>query len=180
MQITLSTFLIIIVVCAILWVYSIYLSVIKKRSKAMEAFSSIDVQLKKRYDIILNILSVAQNFMEQEKTLVEEATKLRTKLVNLPSSLKNIDRKIALETELTKKMRQIIAAVENYPEIKANQTVVTAVQAYNELEEHISVARTFYNSIAKELRNAVEIFPSSFIARFVDVKTVDFFDIEEN
>ena len=76
-------------------------------------------------------------------------------------------------------MGQIIVAAENYPQLKSDQTMVTAMQTYNVVEEHISAARRFYNSAANELKNAVEIFPSSFFARMLNIKAVDFFKIEE-
>ena len=161
------------------WIYGIYASLIKKRNKAMEAFSSIDVQLKKRYDLIPNILTIAQKFMEHERGLMEEVTKLRTQVMGLPSNFENIDRKIALDGEIANKMGQIMVAVENYPQLKSDQTMVTAIQTYNEVEEHISAARRFYNSAANELKNAVEIFPSSLIARMINVKAVDFFKAAE-
>ena len=161
------------------WAYSIYVSLIQKRNKTQEAFSSIDVQLKKRYDLIPNILTIAQKFMEHERGLMEEVTKLRTQVMELPSNFENIDRKIALDGEIAKKMGQIMVAVENYPQLKSDQTMITAMQTYNEVEEHIAAARRFYNSAALELKNAVEIFPSSFFARMMNIKPTDFFKAEE-
>ena len=170
---------IVVLVVIVGWIYGIYVSLIKKRNKAMEAFSSIDVQLKKRYDLIPNILTFAQKFMEHERGLMEEVTKLRTQVMGLPDNFENIDRKIALDGEIANKMGQIMVAVENYPQLKSDQTMVTAMQTYNEVEEHISAARRFYNSAANELKNAVEIFPSSLIARMINVKAVDFFKAAE-
>ena len=161
------------------WIYSVYVSLIKKRNKTMEAFSSIDVQLKKRYDLIPNILTIAQKYMDHERGLMEEVTKLRTQVMGLPTNFENIDRKIALDGQIADKMGQLMVAVENYPQIKADQTMLTAMQTYNEVEEHISAARRFYNSAANELKNAVEIFPSSLIARMVNIKAVDFFKATE-
>ena len=161
------------------WIYGAYVSLIKKKNKANEAFSSIDIQLKKRYDLIPNILTIAQKFMEHERGLMEEVTKLRTQVMGLPNNFENIDRKIALDGEIANKMGQIMVAVENYPQLKSDQTMVTAMQTYNEVEEHISAARRFYNAAANELKNAVEIFPSSLIARMINVKAVDFFKAAE-
>ena len=170
---------IVVLVVIIGWIYGIYASLIKKRNKAMEAFSSIDVQLKKRYDLIPNILTIAQKFMEHERGLMEEITKLRTQVMGLPNNFENIDRKIALDGEIANKMGQIMVVVENYPQLKSDQTMVTAMQTYNEVEEHISAARRFYNAAANDLKNAVEIFPSSLIARMINVKAVDFFKAAE-
>lgn len=166
-------------VVVVFWTYSIYVSVIKKRNKADEAFSAIDVQLKKRYDLIPNILTIAQKYMEHERGIMEEVTKLRTQVMGLSSNFENIDRKIALDGEISKKMGQIIVAVENYPQLKADQTMITAMQTYNEVEEHIAAARRFYNSAANDLKNAVEIFPSSLVARMLNIKAVDFFKANE-
>ena len=179
MTLTPTTIAIIAAVVAIGWAYSIYVSLIQKRNKTQEAFSSIDVQLKKRYDLIPNLLTIAQKYMDHERSLIEEVTKLRTDVMKLSSSFENIDRKIALDAQIAQKMGQFMVAVENYPQLKADQPMITAMQTYNEVEEHIAAARRFYNSAANELKNAVEIFPSSFVARLMNIKAVDFFKVAE-
>ena len=179
MTLTSTTIAIIAAVAVIGWAYSLYVSLIQKRNKTQEAFSSIDVQLKKRYDLIPNLLTIAQKYMDHERSLIEEVTKLRTDVMKLSSSFENIDRKIALDTQIAQKMGQFMVAVENYPQLKADQPMITAMQTYNEVEEHIAAARRFYNSAANELKNAVEIFPSSFIARLMNIKAVDFFKVAE-
>ncbi len=171
--------LVVAAVVVIFWAYSIYVGLITKRNKTQEAFSAIDIQLKKRYDLIPNILTIAQKYMDHERNLLEEVTRLRTEVMALSSSYENIDRKIALDKQLTQKMGQLNVAIENYPELKADQSMLTAMQTYNEVEEHIAAARRFYNSAANELKNAVEIFPSSFFARMMNIKSVDFFKAAE-
>ena len=173
------TLLAIAVVVVVFWIYSIYASVIRKRNKAQEAFSSIDVQLKKRYDLIPNILTIAQKYMEHERGIMEEVTKLRTQVMGLSSKFENIDRKIALDGEIAKKMGQIMVAVENYPQLKADQTMITAMQTYNEVEEHIAAARRFYNSAVNDLNNCAEIFRSSIIANMIGVRPYPFFEANE-
>ena len=159
--------------------YSIYVSLIQKKNKVMEAFSSIDVQLKKRYDLIPNILTLANKFMEHEKGLFEQVTKLRTQAMSLPNDINNVGQKLQLDSQIKGLMGQIMVAVENYPELKSDQTMITAMQTYNEVEEHIAAARRFYNSAVLELNNSVEIFPSSAIAAMIGVKKQDFFQAEE-
>ena len=166
-------------ILVVFWMYSIYTSLIQKKNKTLEAFASIDVQLKKRYDLIPNILTIAQKYMEYERGVMEEVTKLRTQVMGLSSNFENIDRKISLDSEIAKKMGQIMVAVENYPQLKADRTMVTAMQTYNEVEEHIAASRRFYNSAANELKNAVEIFPSSLFARMLNIKAVDFIKATE-
>lgn len=177
---TLTVVLVVVAVVALIWLYGVYVSVIQKRNKVMEAFSSIDVQLKKRYDLIPNILTIAQKFMDHERTLIEDVTKLRTEVYSMTNNMGNIDKKIELDGLISKKMGQIFVAMENYPQLKSDATMTTAMQTYNEVEEHIAAARRFYNSAANELKNAVEIFPSSMIAGICGIKAVDFFRAEES
>ena len=175
--------LVILTICAVLIVmcaYSMYVAIIQKKNKALEAFSSIDVQLKKRYDLIPNILTIANKFMEHEKGLLEEVTKLRTRAMALPNDTSNVAEKFELDSQIKGLMGQIMVAVENYPQLKSDQTMVTAQQTYNEVEEHIAAARRFYNSAVLELNNAVEIFPSSVIASMVGVKKQQFFQADDS
>ncbi len=159
--------------------YGMYVSLIQKKNKVMEAFSSISVQLKKRYDLIPNILTLAGKFMEHEKSLMEEVTKLRTQAISLPEDINSIGKKLELDSQIRNKMGQIMVAVENYPQLKSDQTMVHAMQTYNEVEEHIAAARRFYNSAVLELNNAVEIFPSSLVAGMVGVRRQEFFKVDE-
>lgn len=166
-------------VVIIFWAYNLYVSIIKKKNKVMEAFSGISVQMKKRYDLIPNILTIANKFMEHEKSLMEEVTALRAKAVSLPNNLDNLGKKLALDSEIRSKMGQLMVAVENYPQLKSDQTMTNAMQTYNEIEEHIAAARRFYNSAVLELNNAVEIFPSSVIAGMLNIHKQEFFQINE-
>lgn len=158
--------------------YLIYIGLIQKKNKVKEAFSSIDVQLKKRYDLIPNILVIANKFMEHERGLIESVTKLRAQAVKMPSDLSSVEDKLKLDSEIQKQMGQLMVSVENYPQLKSDQTMMTAMQTYNEVEEHIAAARRFYNSAVLELNNAVEIFPSSVVALIINIKKMPFFEIE--
>lgn len=167
------------VVVIALGFYSIYVGLIQKKNKVMEAFSSISVQLKKRYDLIPNILTLAGKFMEHERGLMEKVTELRTQAMALPNDMNSIGKKLELDNQIKNAMGQIMVAVENYPQLKSDQTMMTAMQTYNEVEEHIAAARRFYNSAVLELNNAVEIFPSSMVASMVGVKRQEFFQVAE-
>lgn len=158
--------------------YLIYVGLIQKKNKVKEAFSSIDVQLKKRYDLIPNILVIANKFMEHERGLIESVTKLRAQAVKMPSDLSSVEDKLKLDSEIQKQMGQLMVSVENYPQLKSDQTMMTAMQTYNEVEEHIAAARRFYNSAVLELNNAIEIFPSSVVALIINIKKMPFFEIE--
>lgn len=176
-----TTMIIGIVVGAVVLIgcYMTYVAVIQKKNKVMEAFRSIDVQLQKRYDLIPNILTMASKFMEHEKSLFEEVTKLRTQAMSLPADMNNMGKKIQLDSQIKDLMGQIMVSVENYPQLKSDQTMVTAMQTYNEVEEHIAAARRFYNAAVLDLNNAVEIFPSSIFAAMVGAKKQEFFQADE-
>ena len=175
----LTSILFFIIIFCLFGLYGLYVSLIKKKNKVAEAFSSIDVQLKKRYSLIPNILTIANKFMDHEKGLMTELTELRTKALNLSSKFANVKEKIALDKEISSKMGELMVSVENYPQLKSDATMVTAMQTYNEVEEHISAARRFYNSAVLELNNAVEIFPSSMIAVMCGIEQQEFFQVEE-
>ena len=171
--------LIIIAVVVLVIIYGIYYSLIQKKNKVKEAFSSIDVQLKKRYDLIPNVLFIANKFMEHERGLLEDITKLRAQAAKLPADLSNAEQKIQLDGAIAGKMGQLMVAVENYPQLKSDQTMLQAMQTYNEQEEHIAAARRFYNSAVLDLNNAVKIFPSSMIAAMLNIKQMPFFEATE-
>lgn len=175
-----SNTVIIAIACGVILVfgYRIYVSLIQKKNKVMEAFSSIDVQLKKRYDLIPNILSIAKKFMEHEKGIFEEVTKLRTQAMSLSNDINNVGKKLQLDSQIKGLMGKLMVSVENYPELKSDQAMVTAMQTYNEVEEHIAAARRFYNSAVLELNNAVEIFPSSLVAGCMGIRRQEFFQAE--
>lgn len=170
--------MIIIAVVVLALLYWLYYSLIQKKNKAKEAFSSIDVQLKKRYDLIPNVLFIANKFMEHERGLLEDITKLRAQAAKLPADLNNAAQKLDLDASIAGKMGQLMVAVENYPQLKSDQTMIQAMQTYNEQEEHIAAARRFYNSAVLELNNAVEIFPSSMVAAMLNIKQLPFFEVK--
>ncbi len=169
----------VIAIIVILPLYMLYVGVIKKKNKVKEAMAGIDVQLKKRYDLIPNILTIANKFMEHEKSLISEITQLRTQASGIKSNQDTISDKINLDNSISSKMSQLIVSVENYPQLKSDQTMMQAMQTYSEVEEHIAAARRFYNSAVNELNNAVEIFPSSMIASFLDISVYPFFEADE-
>ncbi len=170
---------IVVVLVLIVMFYNMYVQLLKKRNKVREATGGIDVQLNKRYSLIPNILTIANKFMEHEKGLMEEITALRTKAERIKSDANTISEKLNLDSQIAAKMGQIMVSVENYPQLKSDQTMMQAMQTYAEVEEHIAAARRFYNSAVNELNNAVEIFPSSLIAGMLNIKPYPFFEASE-
>lgn len=160
--------------------YNMYTSLIKKKNNVKDAMSGIDVQLNKRYSLIPNILTIAERFMEHELDLFKSITELRSRVASMKATDDTIQEKIKLDNEISAKMSQLLVNVENYPQLKSDQTMVQAMQTYAEVEEHIAAARRFYNSAVKELNNATEIFPSSVIAAMIGIKSYPFFEANES
>lgn len=160
--------------------FLIYVRLIQLRNKVKESAADVDVQLKKRYDLLPNMLQMASKFMEHEKNIMTEITKLRTQALET-SFADNPQKKIELENLLNQKLNDFKISLENYPDLKSNQTMITAMQSMNEIEEHISAARRFYNANVTSLKNMVEIFPCSIIAHLTRISYKDnpFFEISE-
>lgn len=171
--------IILFLVLLLIMLYRMYVRLIQLRNKTKEAMSGIDVQLKKRYDLIPNILTIAQKYMEHERGLFDEITELRTAAAGIKSDANTIAKKINLDNQIASKMGQLMVNVENYPQLKADGTMMQAMQTYSEVEEHIAAARRFYNSAVNELNNAVEIFPSSLVAALIGIKSYPFFETDE-
>jgi LemA protein len=173
-------FLIVIGVIAFV-IYMIYAGLIKKKNRALEALSSIDVQLKKRHDLIPNILKIAKKFMEHEEEVLTKVTQMRT--ISASDYDKNNPEEVSQHIEANKKlqsaMMNFFAVAENYPDLKSQETMVRAQETFEEVEGHISAARRFYNSSVTDLKNAVEIFPSSVIAGMIGIAALPYFEMEE-
>ena len=167
------------IVVALLF-YAQYVRLIVVRNKVRESASDIDVQLKKRYDLIPNMLQMAAKFMEHEKSLMTELAELRTKAM-ASTFVASPKEKMEMESLLNQKLGEFRVSLENYPDLKSNQTMITAMQSMNEVEEHISAARRFYNSNVNTLKNAVEIFTGNIVAMLVGVnyKDTPFFEVSE-
>lgn len=151
----------IVLLVIIIGLYGLYVNVIKAKNAVLEALSSIDVQLKKRYDLIPNILTIAKKFMEHERGIFEKITELRSMAMKAPSGSQE---KFKAEAMLDTQLKALMVNVENYPTLKSDATMVQAMQTYNEVEEHIAAARRFYNSALTQLRNYIQIFPGSLFA----------------
>lgn len=174
------TTVVLILVVLLLLAYLLYVQLIQKRNSALEALSTIDVQLKQRLDLVPNILKIAKKFMEHESKLLTEITELRTALSNPYDRNNSEDLKshISSAKEFSAKMDKLMINVENYPDLKSDATMIQAMQTYNEVEAQIAAARRFYNSNVTQLNNSVEIFPSSLVAKYVGVNKMPFFEAE--
>lgn len=167
------------VILLVSWLYSVYVSVIKAKNKVEEAMASVDVQLRKRYDLMPNVLFLANKFMEHERSLIEDITKLRTSALKLEGGVSSAQDKINISNEIQKKMGELFVSVENYPQLKSDNTMVQAMKSYSDVEEHIAAARRFYNAAVRDLKNVVQIWPSSSFASTLGIKAdMPYFEVE--
>jgi len=155
---------------------SIYNTLIRKKNQVDNAFHSIDVQLKKRYDLIPQLLETVKGYMHYEKDILENLTKLRTQTISAPVSS---DQKVELDNAITAGIKSVLISVENYPDLKASQNFLNLQGALNETEEQLAASRRFYNAAVTDYHNALQTFPSSMIAGMMGLKSRSFFTIDE-
>lgn len=151
-------------------------TVVGKKNAVENAYSSIDVMLKKRYDLIPNLVETVKTYMNYEKDTLTKITELRAKATSPNISA---DEKIAIENQLNTQMRGIMVAVENYPDLKANSNFLQLQGSWNEIEEQISAARRAYNAAVNDYNNSVEMFPTSFFANMKGYKRKASIEIPE-
>lgn len=173
-----SWLIVVIVVIAIAYFW--YASIISKKNTAKEALSGIDVQLKKRSNLIPNILKIAQKFMEHEKELLTTVTELRSKVDAHydESNANEVESHLRAVGQLDGAMGRIMVAVEAYPELKSDASMQQAQKTYNEVEEHIAAARRFYNSSVTQLNNSIEIFPGNLLAGLAKASPMPFYETD--
>lgn len=170
-------FLVIITVALAFIVIIMVNSLIVKKNQIDNAFAGIDAQLKKRYDLIPNLVAAAKEYMTHERGILEDITALRTKaLENGVSTVEKMD----IDNKLSAMMHGIMVQVENYPQLKASRNIEQLQRALNEVEEQLSAARRAYNAAVTSYNNSVEIFPSCIIAGILNYHTRPLFTIPEN
>lgn len=154
---------------------AIYNTLVRRRNETDNAFGSIDAMLKKRYDLIPNLVETVQKYMEHESTVLKDVTELRSGYGN---DLSN-DEKIELHNNISKKIKDVMFLVENYPDLKASRNFLQLQASWNELEEQLSAARRYYNTAVTRYNNSVQTFPSNLIAIPFNFKEKTVFEIEE-
>jgi LemA protein len=168
--------LLVIVALVIIFFVSLYNTMIGKKNNVNNTFASIDTLLKKRYDLIPNLVSTVQQYMEHERGTLTEITELRAKAV---SGNVSDNQRIDLENKMNKLLGSIMVAVENYPQLKANENFMQLQRSMNEIEEQISAARRAYNAAVTDFNNAVEMFPTNTMAAIMKLTTRNLFEIPE-
>jgi LemA protein len=167
----------IIAIVIVLILVLMYNSLVGKKNQVENIFASVDTMLKKRYDLVPNLVASVSKYMEHEKSLLTEVTKLRAE-ANKPNV--SDAQKIALDAKMSAALGSLMIAVEAYPELKANENVMHLQRSLNEVEEQISAARRAYNQAVTDYNNAIEMIPTNFMATAMNYKRKDVFVIPEN
>lgn len=168
--------LLIILAVVILFIVFSYNNLINKKNRVEQAYGSIDVMLKKRYDLIPNLVATVQEYAEHEKGLLTDVTRLRSQAMDAGE---NTAKRFEDEAALTQKLRTLMVNVENYPNLKANENFMHLQGTLHEVEEQLSAARRAYNASILDFNNAVEMFPSNIIAKEMKLTTKEMFEIPE-
>lgn len=165
-----------VVVALLVFVIMMRNNIVAKRNKVENADASIDVMLKKRFDVIPNLYDLVKQYMEHEKSLLESIVNIRNEVNKEKMTAK--EKKVA-EEKLNEFMKQLKVSVENYPDLKANQNFLQLQATLNEIEEQISAARRTYNANVTEYNTYIQIFPVNIVAAIFSAKKYDLFEISE-
>lgn len=168
---------IIIAVLAIIlgWIIATYNSFIKFVNRASEAWSDIEVQMKRRYDLIPNLIETVKGYATHEKKVLEEVTEARTRAMNAGG----IKEKEEAENMLSGTLKTLFAVSENYPDLKANANFLELQRELSDTENKIQAARRFYNANVRDLNIKIESFPSNIIASLFKFQKKEFFELEQ-
>ena len=151
-------------------------SLIRLNNKVKEAFATMDVYLKKRWDLIPNLVEVVKSYSNYEKNTLQNVINLRN---NNYDEL-NYDDKLKTNNKLSENITKLFALVENYPEVKANENFLKLSDNLTKIEDEIANSRKYYNAIIRIYNNKVEMFPSNIIAKLFKFKVKTMYEIKEN
>lgn len=165
-------------VAVVLWLIGVYNGLITMRNQVDEAWSDIDVQLKRRHDLIPNLLETAKGYLSHEKELLENITKYRSQAMDAQEA-GNTAGLAAAEGMLGGLLGQLRIAVEAYPDLKANTTMMKFMDDLRDTEDKIQAARRFYNGIVRDFNTKQQVFPSNLVAGMLGFKAREFFEIED-
>jgi len=159
-----------------LFVMSLYNALVRGRNEVKSAWSSIDVQLKRRYDLIPNLVETVKGYAGHERQTLEAVVKARQQAMGSSGSVED---RAKVENALTSSLRSLFALAESYPDLKANQNFLALQEELAATENKIGFSRQYYNDTAMRYKNRVEIFPSNMIAGMFNFKAEPFFQMEE-
>lgn len=167
--------LILLAVAIAAFVWYLYNSLIVTRMRISEAFSQIDVQLKRRADLIPNLVETVKGYAKHEKGLFEKITEERASLVSAKGAME----KASANNQLSQTLKSIFAVAENYPDLKASQNFMDLQDELSDTENKIAYSRQFYNSTVLDYNTKLQVFPNVFIGKLLNFKPAEFFGAAE-
>lgn len=171
-----GTILLIALIAIAGYVIVVYNGLVRARQMVKEAWSGIDVQLKRRADLIPNLIETVKGYAGHEKSTLEEVTQLRTRAQSLPAD--DVAGRAQVEGMLSQALGRLFAVAEAYPDLKANQNFMQLQTSLETLESEIQMSRRYYNGAARDLNIKVESFPSNIVANTFGFTKADYFEIE--
>lgn len=168
--------LLIVVGVLLLWLILIYNSLIRSRLRVKEAWSDIDVQLKRRYNLIPNLVESVKGYMTHEREVLENVTKARAEAINAQG--KDAGFQAQAENMLSGALKTLFAVAENYPDLKANQNFLDLQNELTDTEDKIQASRRFYNGNVRDYNTKIQVFPNNVIAGAMGFHAENFFEIE--
>lgn len=161
-------------VLIVLWLVGLYNGLVRLRNQVKNAWSQIDVQLKRRHDLIPNLVETVKGYAGHEKTTLENVTKARTQAV----SAQGVEAQAKAENELTAALGRLMLVVEQYPDLKANQNFLALQEELASTENRIGFARQFYNDSVMQYNTRTQSFPANMIASSFGFSEEKFFELE--
>jgi LemA protein len=157
-----------------IWLIAIYNGLIKLKNRVDEAWSDIDVQLKRRYDLIPNLVSTVKGYAKHEKELFEKVTEARTRAMGA----KDPKEQAEAENMLSGTLKSLFAVSENYPDLKANQNFLELQKELTDTEDKIQASRRFYNGNVRDFNTKIQVFPNNMVVGMLKFKPYEFFEAE--
>lgn len=174
---SMSTPLILLVIVGVVLAYvvAVYNGLVRLRNRVSEAWSDIDVQLKRRYDLIPNLINTVKGYAAHESNVFQKVTEARAQAMQAGTT----EEKAQAENMLSSTLKSLFAVAEAYPELKANQNFLELQRELSDTENKIQASRRFYNGNVLELNNKIDMFPSSIIASVFNFAKREFFEVAE-
>lgn len=163
------------------WLIAVYNGLIRLKNRVDEAFSDIDVQLKRRYDLIPNLVETVKGYMQHEQQTLQKVTEARTSAMAVHNKAgATMGEKAQAENMLAGALKTLFAVAESYPDLKASQNFLQLQDELSDTENKIQAARRFYNGNVRDFNTKIQIFPNNLIAGLLKFKSFEFFSAEKD
>lgn len=172
-------FFIIILIVILLYIWSMYNTLVVAKTRVDESYSGIDVQLKKRYDLLPDLVETAKRAAALDEKILIEITRLRSQAMEASQKGQTADKRAEVENKLSTLMRDVKVQIENYPNIKAHQELSLLMDRVTDIEEKIAYARQFYNTNVQDYNRLIQSFPNVFLAQRFNFEKIPYFQAEE-